>query len=53
MLFLYVSFSFIDKYFLIPAEIFNSIVELVIPIKMPSKEAKAEVVEAKIRKCSM
>ena len=52
----------IDLYFLIPAtfaEIFISIAELVCPIGIPSKEAKAEVemnpvtVEAKIRKCSI
>ena len=51
----------IDLYFLIPAAIaqmFNPTAELVIPIGIPSKEAKAEteihpvVAEAKIRKCS-
>ena len=50
----------IDLYFLIPAaiaQIFNLIAELVIPIGIPIKEAKAEneinpvIVEAKIRKC--
>ena len=50
----------IHLYFLIPADIaqiFNLIAELVIPIGIPIKEAKAEneihpvIVEAKIRKC--
>ena len=49
-----------DLYFLVLeafAQIFNPIAELVIPIGIPSKEAKAEIeilptiVEAKIRKC--
>ena len=49
-------FSIIDLYFLIPAvipQIINPIAELIIPIGIPSKEAKAEteiypvVVEAK------
>ena len=53
---------YIDLYVLIRAvikQIFNPIAELVIPIGIPSKEAKAEfiiypvVVEAKIRKCSI
>ena len=53
-------FLIIDLYFLIPAaitQIFNPIAELVIPIGMPIKEAKAEIdihtviVEAKIKKC--
>ena len=38
-------FLIIDLYFLIPediAQIFNPIVELVTPIGIPSKEAKAE-----------
>ena len=51
-----------DLCFLIPAviaQIFNLIAELVIPIGIPTKEAKAEmethpvIVEAKIRKCSI
>ena len=51
----------IDLYFLIPAvvaQIFNHIAELVIPIGIPSKEAKSEIeiypviAEAKIRKIS-
>ena len=55
-------FLFIVWYFLIPAvisHIFNPIAELVIPIGIPIKEAKAEIeihpviVEAKIRKCSI
>ena len=55
-------FLIIDLYFLIPAaiaQIFNPIAELVIPIGIPIKEAKAEsemhpvIVEAKIRKCSI
>ena len=53
-------FLIIHLYFLIPAviaQIFNLIAELVIPIGIPIKEAKAEneihpvIVEAKIRKC--
>ena len=53
-------FLIIDLYLLIPsvfAQIFNHTAELVIPIGIPSKEAKAEIeihpviVEAKIRKC--
>ena len=52
-------FLIIDLYFLIPtaiAQTFNPIAELVIPIVIPSKEAKAEIeihpviAEAKIRK---
>ena len=52
-------FSSIDSYFLIPAviaQIFNPILELVIPIGIPINEAKAEmethplIVEAKINK---
>ena len=55
-------FLIIDLYFLIPeaiAQIFNPIAELVIPLGIPIKEAKAEmqthpvIVEAKIRKCSI
>ena len=51
----------IDLYFLTPeaiAQVFNHITELVIPIRIPRKEAKAEIkihpviVDAKIRKCS-
>ena len=51
----------IDLYFLLPAviaQIFNHIAELVIPIGIPSKEAKSEIeiypviAEAKIRKSS-
>ena len=53
-------FLIIDLYFLIRAavvQIFNPIAELVIPIGIPSKEAKAKIeihpvtAEAKIRKC--
>ena len=53
-------FLIIDLYFLIPAvitQIFNPIVELAIPIGIPTKEAKAEmethpvIVEITIRKC--
>ena len=53
-------FLIIDVYFLIPAviaQIFNPIAELVIPVQVPIKEAKAEIqihpviVEAKVRKC--
>ena len=52
----------IGLYFLIPAvteQIFNPIAELVIPIGIPSNEAKVEIEidpvikEAKIRKCSI
>ena len=55
-------FLIIDLYFLIStviAQIFNPIEELVIPIGIPTKEAKAEVkthpviVQAKTRKCSI
>ena len=55
-------FLIIDLYFLIPtviAQIFNLIEELVIPIGIPTKEAKAEIethpviVQAKTRKCSI
>ena len=54
-------FLIIDLYILIPAviaQIFNPIAELVTPIEISSKEAKAEIeiypaiVEAKIRKSS-
>ena len=55
-------FLIIDFYFLITAVIvqtFDPIAELVIPIKILTKEAKAEmkthpvIAEAKIRKCSI
>ena len=55
-------FLIIDLYFLIPAaisQIFNPITELVIPIRIPIEEEKAEIeihpviIEAKIRKCSI
>ena len=55
-------FLIIDLYFLIPAVIgqfFNHITELVIPIRIPSEEEKAETemhpatTEAKIQKCSI
>ena len=55
-------FLTINLYFLIPAvigQIFNPIAELVIPIGMPIKDAKAEIethsviVEVKTRKCSI
>ena len=55
-------FLIIYLYFLIPAVIgqfFNHITELVIPIRIPSKEEKAETemhpvtTEAKIQKCSI
>ena len=55
-------FLIISSYFLIPtvtAQIFNPIAEYVIPIGIPSKEAKAEIKthpvneRAKIRKCSI
>ena len=53
-------FLILDLYLLIPAviaQIFNAIVELVIPIGIPTKEEKAEmethpvILEAKIRRC--
>ena len=56
------SFLIIDFYFLITAVIaqtFDPVAELVIPIKILTKEAKAEmkthpvISEAKIRKCSI
>ena len=55
-------FLIINLYFLITAiiaQIFNPIAELVIPIGIPIKEAKAEIeiqpviLEAKIRRCSI
>ena len=55
-------FLIIDSYFLISAaiaQIFNLMADLVIPIGIPSKEAKSEIqidpviVEAKIKKCSI
>ena len=55
-------FLIIDLNFLIPAviaQIFNPVPELVIPIGIPTKEEKAEMVthpvlvEVKIRKCSI
>ena len=55
-------FLIIELKFLIPAtiaQIFNPIAELVIPVEIPSKEAKAEIqihpviVEAKMRKSSI
>ena len=54
--------SFIGSYFLIPAVIsqtFNPIAELIISIRITSKEAKAEIeihpvtIHAKIKKCSI
>ena len=59
---LFFFFLIIEIYFLISAviaQIFNHTAELVIPIGIPSKEAKAEfeihpvIVEAKIRKCTI
>ena len=56
--FFFFFFLIIDLYFLIPAaiaQVFNLISELVIPIGIPNKEAKAEIethpviVEAKMR----
>ena len=55
-------FLIIDLYYLIPAviaQILNPIAELVIPIGIPSKEAKAEIkihpvtAKAKIKMCSI
>ena len=59
---LFFFYLIIDLYFLIPAvitQIFNPIAELLIPIGIPTKEAKAEMethpvtVEIKISKCSI
>ena len=59
---MFLFFLIIDLFFLIPAviaPIFNPIAELVIPVGIPIKEAKAEmethlvIAEAKIRKCSI
>ena len=53
-------FLIMELYFLIPVaitQVFNPITELVIPIGMPSKEAKAEIemqqviVKPQMRKC--
>ena len=55
-------FLIIDVYFLIPAviaQIFNPIAELIIPIGIPTKKARAEmethpvIVEIKVSKCSI
>ena len=57
---MFLLFLIIDLYFLFPAviaHIFNPITELIILMRMPTKEAKAAIeihpvtVEAKIRKC--
>ena len=48
-------FLITDLYFSIPAviaQIFNLVAELVIPLGIPSKEAKV-IAEAKIGKCSI
>ena len=59
---LFFFFLIVDLHLLIPAviaQMFNPIAELIIPIRIPSKEEKAEIeihpgtVEAKIRKCSI
>ena len=53
------SFSFflvIDLYFLIPVAIAQALIstaELIIPIGITIKEAKAEIVDTKIRTCSI
>ena len=60
--FFFFVFLIIDLCFLIPvaiAQFYNSISELVIPMGIPSKDAKAKIeihpviVEAKLRKCSI
>ena len=57
ILFLFFIFLIVDLYFI--AKIFNPIAELVIPIGITTKEAKAEmetdpvIIEAKIRKFSV
>ena len=57
---MFLLFLIIDLYFLFPAviaHIFNPITELIILMRMPTKEAKAAIeihpvtVEAEIRKC--
>ena len=66
LLFLFLNFGliifFLIIYFLISvviAQILNPIAELVIPIGIPTREAKEEreihpvIIEAKIRKCSI
>ena len=59
---LFFLFFIFDFYFLVTttiAQIFNPIAELLVPIGIPRKEAKAvieihpEIVEAKIRNCSI
>ena len=59
---LFFFFLVIDVYFLIPAaieQIFNPITELVIPVRIPSKDVKADIdiqpviVEAKVGKRSI
>ena len=61
-LFFFFSSLIIDLYFFILAAIaqtFNSTAELAVPIRIPTKEAKAEIethpvtAEAKISKCSI
>ena len=61
-MFLFLFLFLIDLYFLITAviaQIFNPIAEVVTPMVIPSKGAKAEIeihpvtAEAKIRKCSI
>ena len=50
------SLTYLTKAF---AQIFNPIAEIVIPVEVPNKEAKAEIeihqvlAEAKMRKCSI
>ena len=60
--FFFIFFLINDLYFLIAAvitQIFNTIVELVVPIGIPTKEGKTEmethpvIVEVKISKCSI
>ena len=60
--YLFLFILIIDFYFLIPAfiaQIFNPTAELIIPLQISSKEAKAEIeiypvtVDVKIRKCSI
>ena len=59
---MFLFFLIIDLYFFIPAaiaQIFDPIAELVIPIGISGKEAKAEIevhpgiIEARIKKCSI
>ena len=59
LLFFFLFFLIIDLIPAVIAQIFNLITEFVIPIEIPTKEAKAEIeihpvtIEAKMRTCSI